>query len=384
MTATTENVSQTWLQQRNVVLSDLVNKEKTLFKFPIFPWKDFSRLLEENVSLSSLDLSFEYEGWISGDRVLKDIRDSYVQEFIIDPIKNSELFLVYSKSDLQSLVASVFNSLAADAFFYNEGKLLGFHYYFFAEVCKVLQDLKWIPSLNVKMNKEVSKNYVFEGKFFSIKVYGNCNDRLFSIRLVLPEVCWNNLSIFVEKLKPSFDITTINPLFSLLFSLELGYSSISAEDFLKLKVGDFLLLDFCLFDADAKEDGGAFLSILGKKFFGGRFLYESPGDFKITNYSNVDVAMTEEKEEKVESNNSKEEKVLPKDSLANIPLNVVVEVGRYSITLEEFSKLAPGSVLNLGARPEHGVDLLVNGKRVGTGEIISLGDALGVRITELL
>ncbi len=383
MTATAENISQTWLQQRNVVLSDLVNKEKTLFKFPSFPWEGFSKLLKENMSLSSLTFSFEYKNWISGDLVFGDVKDYYVQEFLADPIKDGQLFLIYSKTDLQSIISAIFPSLAADSFFYDEGKLLGFHYYFFAEICKVLQDLKWIPSLNIKMNKEVVKSYTFKGNFFVVRVYGNCKEHSFSIDLALPEICWNNFSVFLEKLKPSFDIATINPLFSLLFSLELGYSSISAEDFLKLQIGDFLLLDSCLFDVDAKEEGGAFLSILGKKFFGGRFLYDSPGDFKITNYSTVDIAMTEEKEKKVESN-SKENKTLPKESLGDVSLNIIVEAGRYSITLEEFSKLAPGSILNLGAQPQHGVDLIVNNKKVGRGEIISLGDALGVRIMELL
>lgn len=381
---TEENISQTWLQQRDDVVSHLVDKEKTLFKFPSFPWKAFSSLLQEQLSLSSLTLSFEYKGWVGGDLVIENVKDSYVQEFLVDPVKNSELFLIYSKSDLQALISGVFDSLGADSFFYDEGKLLGFHYYFFAEVCKVLQDLKWIPSFTPKMNKEVLKNYTFRGNFFVISIQGDCNGHPFFLRLALPEVCWDSFSVFLEKLKPSFDITTVNPLFSLLFSLELGYSSISTEDFLKLKVGDFLLLDSCLFDADAKEDGGAFLSILGKKFFGGRFLHKNPGDFKITNYSTADVAMTEEKQTEVKFSNSEDKAPSPKDSLANIPINIILEAGRYNITLEEFSKLAPGSVLNLGVKPEHGVDLIVNGKRVGKGSIISLGNTLGVRITELL
>lgn len=77
------------------------------------------------------------------------------------------------------------------------------------------------------------------------------------------------------------------------------------------------------------------------------------------------------KEEMVTSN--------PKD----IPLHIAVEVGRFNMTVEKMLELQPGNLLNLHIRPEDGVDLVVNGKRVGKGELLKFGDTLGIRITEV-
>lgn len=71
--------------------------------------------------------------------------------------------------------------------------------------------------------------------------------------------------------------------------------------------------------------------------------------------------------------------VSPKD----IPLYIGVEVGRFQVTLEKMMELQPGNMLSLHVRPEDGVDLVVNGRRIGRGELLRFGETLGVRITEI-
>lgn len=70
-------------------------------------------------------------------------------------------------------------------------------------------------------------------------------------------------------------------------------------------------------------------------------------------------------------------------SLKDIPMHVVVEVGRFQMTVEKMMELQPGNMLNLNVRPEDGVDLVVNGRRIGKGELLKFGETLGVRITEV-
>lgn len=67
----------------------------------------------------------------------------------------------------------------------------------------------------------------------------------------------------------------------------------------------------------------------------------------------------------------------------DIPLTVVVEVGRFEVTVEKLMEMQPGNLLDLNVHPEQGVDLIVNGRRVGRGELLLLGESLGVRVTEL-
>ena len=48
-----------------------------------------------------------------------------------------------------------------------------------------------------------------------------------------------------------------------------------------------------------------------------------------------------------------------------IPLNVIVEVGRIQMTMEQLMKLEPGNMLDIDIHPENGVNLTIQGKLVG-------------------
>jgi flagellar motor switch protein FliN/FliY len=70
-------------------------------------------------------------------------------------------------------------------------------------------------------------------------------------------------------------------------------------------------------------------------------------------------------------------------NLKEFPLMVTVEIARFSMTLETLMKLEPGNFLELPVHPSQGVNLHVNGKKVGRAELVHLGEALGIRILEL-
>jgi len=53
------------------------------------------------------------------------------------------------------------------------------------------------------------------------------------------------------------------------------------------------------------------------------------------------------------------------------------------MTVQTLLDLNPGNLLELDVHPESGVDLVVNGSRIGKGELLQIGDTLGVRILEL-
>lgn len=69
-------------------------------------------------------------------------------------------------------------------------------------------------------------------------------------------------------------------------------------------------------------------------------------------------------------------------NLDEIPLNIVIEVGRIQMSLKKLLELEPGNLLELDIHPENGVDLVVNSKCIAKGELLKIGDVLGVRILE--
>jgi flagellar motor switch protein FliN/FliY len=70
-------------------------------------------------------------------------------------------------------------------------------------------------------------------------------------------------------------------------------------------------------------------------------------------------------------------------SLEDIPMPVVIEVGRIQMSVKKLLELQPGNMLELDIHPESSVDMVVNGKRIARGELLRIGDVLGIRIMEL-
>ena len=66
-----------------------------------------------------------------------------------------------------------------------------------------------------------------------------------------------------------------------------------------------------------------------------------------------------------------------------LSINLIIEVGRLQMSIQKLMELQPGNTLDLDIHPEDGVDLVVNGRRVGKGELIKVGDTLGVRVLDL-
>jgi flagellar motor switch protein FliN len=70
--------------------------------------------------------------------------------------------------------------------------------------------------------------------------------------------------------------------------------------------------------------------------------------------------------------------------LADVMLEVSVELGHTSVPIGELLALDEGGVIKLGRPVTHPVSLLVNGLATARGEIVVVDGRLGVRITELV
>jgi flagellar motor switch protein FliN/FliY len=66
-----------------------------------------------------------------------------------------------------------------------------------------------------------------------------------------------------------------------------------------------------------------------------------------------------------------------------IPIHLCVEIARIKMSLDKVLALKPGNLIELLVSPQQGVTITANGKAVARGELLLLGEALGVKITEL-
>ncbi|HVS18001.1 MAG TPA: flagellar motor switch protein FliN [Planctomycetota bacterium] len=71
-------------------------------------------------------------------------------------------------------------------------------------------------------------------------------------------------------------------------------------------------------------------------------------------------------------------------NLMDVPVRVTVEIGRKRVTLSELARMGPGALLVLEREAHEPADILVNGKVVARGEIVTVDGSYGVRVTEVL
>jgi flagellar motor switch protein FliN/FliY len=171
-------------------------------------------------------------------------------------------------------------------------------------------------------------------------------------------------------------------------AIELGKTTVSSTTLKKLKIEDLLLLDQCSFDPESGK-GTALLTAGGTPLFDLRL---KEAEVKILDYAFYQEepimshsSQGEETPEQQESAASETEEGQTETLIAqrHIPLTVVVEAARITLPLEKVLQLKPGNILDFKVGPQLAVTLTVGGAAVARGELVKIGESVGVRILAL-
>lgn len=69
--------------------------------------------------------------------------------------------------------------------------------------------------------------------------------------------------------------------------------------------------------------------------------------------------------------------------ILDVPLELSVELGRTKKNIRDILALTKGSLIELNKLAEEPVDIYINGKRIGYGEVVVVDENFGVKITEI-
>lgn len=220
--------------------------------------------------------------------------------------------------------------------------------------------------------------------------------------------------------------TSLAQALTVIVSLSGGKTTLNYSEWNNIHLGDFLILDTCSLDP-GEDKGRVILTLNDRPLHRAKI---KQGNIKILEsplYQEVDKAMVqkdehapEDHDEDFEDDEEFEEELselemetpsqeadvakqaptaapIPKASAPtaapasaeqhkvsakDIPITITVEVGRVQISVQKLLELQPGNLLELDIHPENGVDLVVHGKIIGKGELLKIGDTLGVRILD--
>jgi flagellar motor switch protein FliN/FliY len=157
---------------------------------------------------------------------------------------------------------------------------------------------------------------------------------------------------------------------------EIGHTSISQEEWDKIQVGDFVILDRCSYDP-LEQKGSTTLMLGTTPLLIARM---KPEGMKV-----LDFAFYKEEEQTDEPLTLEEEvprgETLPSETSSDFTLTA--EIGHVSMPLHKLLHLESGMMIDLMMRPEQGVDITVSGKKVAKAELLKLGETLGLRILDI-
>lgn len=70
--------------------------------------------------------------------------------------------------------------------------------------------------------------------------------------------------------------------------------------------------------------------------------------------------------------------------LQDVDVKLTVEIGSTQLSLRELLALGESSVIELDRHANELLDVFVNGTLIGRGEVVTVGERFGVKLTELV
>ena len=75
---------------------------------------------------------------------------------------------------------------------------------------------------------------------------------------------------------------------------------------------------------------------------------------------------------------------MPLERFAEVSIEISVEIGRVTMPIGELLKLGEGAVVELNRAVSEPVDVMAQGVRIASGEVVVVDDRFAVRITEIM
>jgi len=419
-----------WINEIEASLAEL--DEKPQFGLPTsLNWQLLEHQLQELIGHKNLKLIHQVKGWVASNELFTGLGSKLLPLAVEWTPLQTPAFFVFDRQNLKDLMSLLFASEEAANYFYDSSYVSAFYNYFAVEVLRLVEKQPFSSPLSPRLGSEPEniQERIGDQSCFVINVGLAIGDTTLWGRILLSESFRQNWKTYFahqgspplsEEMKQKLKVN---------LSLEVAHARLSFEEWKKVKEGDMVILDHCSYDPE-EHKGAVILTLNNKPVFRGRL---KEGGIKITNYplyeevsdamddedafeksydsededdlygdldADEDSEFDEEEEEDIfaglephpetpkfekEKKSIKVEQPEEQPSITptELPVRLTVEIGRIRMSAGDLMNLTPGNLLELNVTPEQGVDLVVNGKKVGRGELIRIGDVLGVRVLSL-
>ncbi|MBL8195766.1 MAG: type III secretion system cytoplasmic ring protein SctQ, partial [Blastocatellia bacterium] len=177
--------------------------------------------------------------------------------------------------------------------------------------------------------------------------------------------------------------------------VEIGEINLTSLDLYSLEPSDIILLPDVALKLYGSELAGEVyvrLGLWGELGFKGEIITEESAIKVMLNvvsynprpHSQESEIKAKERNLEGESEEMEEEDLSQSaEFIQSVPVTVVVELGRRNLTISDVTRLRIGQIIDLHRTPSEPVELSVDGKIIGKGELVDVDGELGVRILRL-
>ncbi|MDN3505496.1 MAG: type III secretion system cytoplasmic ring protein SctQ [Rhabdochlamydiaceae bacterium] len=425
-------MKQQWIKHLTTCVEE--SQQNPIFGHPpTFDLDQFNLHLKETLHLENLTISVSKEGFRDKAELLSALgEEPSVIPIALSPISN-HLFWAMSQSDIEQFSSWTLTHEQKQFNFTDPDMQKGYYYFCITSALLSLRNSQIYSDLSPKIEKAV----LVKEKSFTLDICLTHDNKSVWGRIIIPipfqlafKQHYSQKLPSLKELKSKSDILITTPLIA-------GSVSLITSELKALNEGDFIVLDQCTFHPNSKK-GYLQLNLSNHPLFQLKlkedhlkvldYAYEIEGpimdyeeDMPQDSQPIEDILEDSQfggglqsddldmDEPSIEDELDQEESPLPNDTKAradtpldtnsdapvetmveekmvhpnDIPLTLTVEVAKLKLSLEKLLELQPGSVLNTSIHPERGVNLTVNGRLIGKGELLQVGDALGVKIIEI-
>jgi flagellar motor switch protein FliN/FliY len=396
-----------WLQHIENALQAAT--ETPLWGFPPpFPWEKCSEQIATLLMLPDLTISHRKTHFLKPEELTSGLGTQPVKvEIELTPLTN-HAFWVMSAEDIAKLTQLVLTPQTAMKGFASSQFQEGFYRYLLLNILEQIDELKTFNDLSVKVGAAAT---IPQESSLCIDVSISHPKVTLWGRLICPPSFHQAFKQhFTTSPKNLIDLPLVKTI-DLTLKLDVGHSVLSHSDWKKVKAGDLIILDRCTYDPNSHK-GTVTLVLEQAPLLRARLkenhlkiveyaYYHEEGKLMENDFfseEDLDPPHREPKEEELSSEEELSEEgddhlwsPGPEETESmekivhaqEVPLTLSVEVTRLKINLEKLLQLKPGNLIELPVRPEQGVDIVLNGKKVAKGELVKIGETLGVKILQI-
>lgn len=385
---------------------------------PPFSWERFSQEFAKAFTLDQFTITPQEPVWREKEAILKGVAMPAVCTQVTAAGMEGAASFWICLEDVEHLMAKALKISEVVSELQSEDVVTNFHKFLSIETVAILNSLGFDPRISFKITG-YSKECPDAALCQDIMVTSGSEKML--MRLVLAQDFLSSWRAFFAKQEPpQVDLDHVE----CEIRLEAARTQLRFDDLLKITPGDLVLLDQVFYDPQAGKNQVQ-ITLNGKPLFRAELNAGSLQILEISTQSEVHIPMVEQTPppeqleenpfEEVEENEDEglelveaaaqmpieqlvketpktvkqpaiKEAEAPRNealSANSIPVQLVVEVAAVNLSVQKLLELTPGNMLDLGIHPESGVNLVVNGRTVGRGELLKIGETLGVRILQI-